>query len=317
MATVVLKGTRQKMPLVGLGLWKVTKSSCAQTVYNAIKAGYRLLDGAGDYGNEKEAGEGVQRAIKDGLVKREDLFITSKLWNTFHKREHVHTLARKQLELWGIQYFDLFLVHFPVALEYVDPSHRYPPEWWGDDGKVHLQNTPMHETWGAMEELVDAGIAKNIGLSNCQGSIILDVLRYARIEPNVLQVEMHPYLTQDNLVALAKTLGIALTAYSSFGPQSYVELGADKGATSLLKHDVVTATAQAHNKTTAQVLLRWATQRGIAVVPKSNSHDRLKENFDCKSFDLTDEEMNKLSSLNMNLRLNDPRDIDPRLAIFA
>ncbi|KAL0951551.1 hypothetical protein HGRIS_008234 [Hohenbuehelia grisea] len=306
MATVVLKRTGQKMPLVGFGLWKVTKATCAETVYSAIKAGYRLFDGAGDYGNEKEAGKGVQRAIKEGL-----------LWNTFHKREHVHALTKLQLELWGIEYFDLFLVHFPIALQYVEPSHRYPPEWWGDDGKVYLQNTPMHETWGAMEEIVDAGFAKNIGLSNSSGSIILDVLRYARIEPAVLQVEIHPYLTQDNLIDLAKTLGIALTAYSSFGPQSYVELGVDKGVTSLLSHDVVAATAQAHKKTAAQVLLRWSTQRGIAVVPKSNSQARLVENLDCNSFDISEEEIKKLSSLNINLRLNDPRDIDPRLAIFA
>jgi len=306
------------MPLVGFGLWKVTKSTCADTVYNAIKAGYRLFDGAGDYGNEKEAGEGVRRALKDGLVKREDLFITSKLWNTFHAKEHVKTLATKQLGLWGIDYFDLFLVHFPISLKYVDPAERYPPEWFGADGKtVYLQDTPMQETWTAMEELVDAGQAKNIGLSNCQGSLILDVLRYARIKPQVLQVELHPYLTQEGLVALAKELGIAITAYSSFGPQSYIELAMDRDAKSLLTHDVVTSLANQYNKTTAQVLLRWATQRGIAVVPKSNDHQRLVENLDSESFDLKPEEIKALSSLNHNLRLNDPADIDPRLAIFA
>ncbi|KAG5715272.1 putative NAD(P)H-dependent D-xylose reductase xyl1, partial [Termitomyces sp. T112] len=166
--------------MVSFGLWKVTKSTCAETVYQAIKAGYRLLDGAGDYGNEKEAGEGVRRAIQEGIVKREELFITSKLWNTFHAREHVKPITKKQLGLWGIDYFDLFLVHFPIALQYVDPDHRYPPEWFDDNGRVQLQNTPLQETWGAMEELVDEGYAKNIGLSNCNGSLILDVLRYAR-----------------------------------------------------------------------------------------------------------------------------------------
>ncbi|KAJ7808251.1 NADP-dependent oxidoreductase domain-containing protein [Mycena olivaceomarginata] len=318
MASVALARTGRKMPLVGFGLWKVTKSSCADTVYNAIKAGYRLFDGAGDYGNEKEAGEGVRRALTDGLVKREELFITSKLWNTFHAKEHVKALATKQLGLWGLDYFDLFLVHFPIALAYVDPAERYPPEWFGADGKtVHLQDTPMQETWQAMEELVDAGQAHNIGLSNSQGSIILDVLRYARIKPQVLQVELHPYLTQEHLVELANTLDIKMTAYSSFGPQSYIELNADRGASSLLTHDVVTGLANQYKKTTAQVLLRWATQRGIAVIPKSNDPQRLIQNLDSESFDLKPEEIKAISSLNCNLRLNDPRDIDPRCAIFA
>ncbi|KAG1795750.1 Aldo keto reductase [Suillus plorans] len=297
MASIVLKRTQQK----------VTKSTCADTIYNAIKAGYRLLDGAGDYGNEKEAGDGVRRAIADGLVKREDL----------SQCIVVKQITKMQLKLWGIDYFDLFLVHFPVALKYVDPSHRYPPEWFGDDGKVYTQNTPMHETWGAMEELVDEKLAKNIGLSNCQGSLILDVLRYAKYEPQVLQVELHPYLTQEALVKLCKTFSIAVTAYSSFGPQSYVELGVDKGAPSLLKHDVTSTAAKTHGKTEAQVLLRWATQRGIAVIPKSNDLGRLSANLDCNSFDLSESELAALSALNINLRLNDPADIDGRLAIFA
>lgn len=317
MATVVLKRTGQKMPLIGFGLWKVTKSDCADTVYNAIKAGYRLLDGAGDYGNEVEAGEGVRRALKDGIVKREELFITSKLWVTFHAYEHAKASAKRQLGLWGIDYFDLYLVHFPISLKYVDPDHRYPPGWFGDDGKVYLQNTPFSETWKAMEELVDEGKTKNIGVSNMGGSLLLDLLRYARYEPQVLQIELHPYLTQDAMVKLAKQLGIAITGYSSFGPQSYVELGIDKGHKSLMEQDYVVKAARAHNTSPAQILLRWATQRGIAVIPKSNSLERIVHNLGSNDFNLTDEELKEIGSLNLNVRLNDPAEIDPRLAIFA
>ncbi|KAK7465411.1 hypothetical protein VKT23_005389 [Stygiomarasmius scandens] len=317
MSTIVLKRTGQKMPAVGFGLWKVTKSTCADTVYKAIKAGYRLFDGAGDYGNEKEAGEGVRRALSEGIVKREDLFITSKLWNTFHAKEHVKKMAKFQLDLWGLDHFDLFLVHFPIALQYVEPKDKYPPEWWGLDGGVHLQNTPMQETWTCMEELVDEGVTKNIGISNCQGSIILDILRYARIEPQVLQVEIHPYLTQEPLQKLCKTLGIAVTAYSSFGPQSYIELGVNKNVVGLLQHDLVGSIAQTAGKTPAQVLLRWATQQGIAVIPKSNDETRIKQNLECDSFDLSEEDMKKISALNIGLRLNEPLDLDPRLGIFA
>ncbi|ESK90923.1 d-xylose reductase [Moniliophthora roreri MCA 2997] len=318
MSSIVLKRTGQKMPLVGFGLWKVTKSSCADTVYTAIKNGYRLLDGAGDYGNEKEAGEGVRRAIADGLVKREDLFITSKLWNTFHAKEHVKPMAKMQLELWGIDYFDLYLVHFPISLAYVDPKHRYPPEWWGDDKKtVTLANVPFQETWVAMEGLVDDGIARNIGISNTQGSLITDIIRYARIQPQVLQVEIHPYLTQEPLIQLAKTLGIAITAYSSFGPQSYLELGMGQGISPLFETDVVGSAAKRLGKSPAQILLRWATQQGLAVIPKSNTDKRFIENLDCELFDLTPEECKAISSLNRNFRMNNPADIDPRMGIFA
>jgi len=317
MASIALKRTGQKMPIVGFGLWKVTKSSCADTVYNAIKSGYRLFDGAGDYGNEKEAGEGVRRAIKDGLVKREELFITSKLWNTFHAKEHVEMMAKYQLNLWGIDYFDLFLIHFPISLKYVEPSERYPPEWWNGKGGVDLQDTPLQETWVEMEKLVDAGLTKNIGLSNSQGSLIIDVMRYARHPPQVLQIEHHPYLTQEPLIKLCKTLGIAVTAYSSFGPASFVELGMDKNTSALLEHNAVSKIASRKKKTPAQVLLRWATQRGIAVIPKSNHPQRLVENLNCNDFELSEEELKELSKLNQGIRFNDPADIDPRMAIFA
>jgi len=317
METITLFPSGQKMPLVGLGLWKVTKAICAETVYSAIKAGYRLFDGACDYGNEKQAGEGIRRAIDEGIVKREDLFITSKLWNTFHAKEHVVPAVQRQLEDWGIDYFDLFIVHFPISLAYVDPNHRYPPEWFGDDGNLHLQDTPIQETWEEMETLVYHNLAKNIGVGNFAGGLILDLLRYARIKPAVLQVEMHPYLTQDALFHLARNLGIAVTAYSSFGPQGYIELNMDKGAQTLFEHDTVLKIANNHNKKPAQVLLRWATQRGIAVIPKSIDRERLVQNLGHTSFDLTQSELEQLSCLNVNLRLNNPIDIDPRLGIFA
>jgi len=260
----------------------------------------------------------VRRALEEGIVKREELFITSKLWNTFHAHDHAKAAAKMQLELWGIDYFDLFLVHFPVALAYVDPKDRYPPEWWGDDKKsVNLQNTPFQETWGAMEELVDEGLAKNIGISNVAGGLLVDMLSYARIEPQVLQIEHHPYLTQQPLLDLAKTLGIAVTAYSSFGYQSYVELGFKGSVKPLFEQDLVVKAAITHGKQPAQILLRWATQRGIAVIPKTNELSRLTTNLECVSFDLTEAEMQSISGLNINLRLNDPADIDPRLAIFA
>jgi len=309
------------MPLVGFGLWKVNNDTCADTVYNAIKTGYRLFDGACDYGNEKEAGEGFKRAFKDGLVKREDIFVTSKLWNTFHAKEHVAKLARKQLADYGLEYFDLFLIHFPISLGYVDPAERYPPGWQQGDKLVQV-NVPLQETWEAMEKLVDEGLAKNIGVSNYAGALIIDLLRYARIRPAVLQIEHHPYLQQKDLVKLCKSENIAITAYSSFGPQSYIELGSAfqhaADAQKLFEHPVVTAIATAHKKDASQVLLRWATQRNIAVIPKSNNQGRLEQNLKVCDFDLTEEEMKKFDALEKGFRLNNPGDyLSPPVYIFA
>jgi len=308
------------MPQVGFGLWKVDKATCAETVYNAIKTGYRLFDGACDYGNEKEAGQGVAKAIADGLVKREDLFLVSKLWATFHEGDRVEPIARRQLSDWGIDYFDLYIVHFPVGLKYVDPEVRYPPGW-AYDGKddIQMSGASIQETWTAMEGLVKKGLTKHIGVSNFQGSLILDLLRYAKIKPATLQIEHHPYLVQPTLIKLAKSEGIAVTAYSSFGPQSFVELEWQKAKDTpvLFEHPVITKIAEKYKKTPAQVLLRWATQRGLAVIPKSNNKERLEQNLKVTDFDLEESELEEISGLDQQLRFNNPTDYLGTLHIFA
>ncbi|EAW08252.1 aldo/keto reductase [Aspergillus clavatus NRRL 1] len=297
-----------EMPLVGFGLWKVNNDTCADQVYEAIKAGYRLFDGACDYGNEVECGQGVARAIKEGIVKREDLFIVSKLWNSFHDSERVEPICRKQLADWGVDYFDLYIVHFPIALKYVDPAVRYPPGWMSENDKLEFSNTPIHETWAAMEKLVDLKLARSIGVSNFSAQLLMDLLRYARVRPSTLQIEHHPYLTQKRLVDYAQKEGLAVTAYSSFGPLSFLELNLkDAHETPLLfEHPAITAIAEKHGKTPAQVLLRWATQRKVAVIPKSNNPTRLAQNLDVTSFNLEASEIESISALDRNLRFNDP-----------
>ncbi|KAM5374643.1 hypothetical protein ACJZ2D_006421 [Fusarium nematophilum] len=311
-----------EMPQVGFGLWKVDNATCADTVYNAIKAGYRLFDGACDYGNEKECGDGVARAIKDGLVKREDLFIVSKLWQTFHEEKHVEPICRRQLADWQIDYFDLFLIHFPVALEYVDPEVRYPPGWHYDGEKeIRWSKATNQETWGAMEGLVEAGLAKSIGISNFQAQTIYDMLKYAKIRPATLQVELHPYLQQPELVRLAKNEGIALTAYSSFGPTGFIELDMDraKSASPLMQHEVFVGLGEKYGKTPAQVLLRWATQQGLAVIPKTSRPAVMEQNLDCTAFDIDQEDMARIAKMDLNLKFNQPTNYFPteKLWIFA
>ncbi|GAM87195.1 hypothetical protein ANO11243_052170 [Dothideomycetidae sp. 11243] len=318
-APTVKLNTGHQMPLVGFGLWKVNNETCADQVYNAIKTGYRLFDGACDYGNEVEAGQGVARALKEGIVKREELFLVSKLWNSFHDKDRVKPICKKQLKDWGIDYFDLYIVHFPIALKYVDPSVRYPPGWNDENDMLSPSKAPLSDTWKAMEELVDEGLAKNIGVSNYSGGLMLDLLRYARIAPATLQIEHHPYLTQEGLLQLCKDNNIAVTAYSSFGPQSFVELDMQKAkdATLLFDNDVVKSIADKHHKSPAQVLLRWATQRGVAVIPKSNNQNRLAQNLDVCSFELSAEELKSISGLNQGLRFNDPPGYGVQQPIFA
>ncbi|KAK2756142.1 NAD(P)H-dependent D-xylose reductase (XR) [Arachnomyces sp. PD_36] len=308
-----------QMPLVGFGLWKVNNDTCADQVYNAIKSGYRLFDGACDYGNEVEAGQGVARAIKEGIVKREELFLVSKLWNSFHDGGRVEPICRKQLADWGIDYFDLYIVHFPVALKYVDPAVRYPPGFYYEGNTFVPGDATIQETWTAMENVAEKGLARNIGISNFNVQLIMDLLRYARIRPATLQIEHHPYLTQEGLINYAQSQGIAITAYSSFGPQGFVEMDMQsaKDTPLLLEHPTITAIAQKHGKTPAQVLLRWATQRQIAVIPKSNNQGRLAQNLDVLGFNLEDSEIKDILALNKNLRFNNPLNYGIPCPIFV
>ena len=274
--------------------------------------GVRFSNFTADYGNEVECGQGVARAIKEGLVKREELFIVSKLWNSFHDGDRVEPIARKQLADWGIDYFDLYMIHFPVATEYVDPSVRYPPGWHYDgQSKIVRSKASIQETWTAFEGLVAKGLAKNIGVCNFQAQLLYDLLRYAKIPPATLQVEHHPYLVQPELVKLAKAEGIAFTAYSSLGSTSFDEFNFKRaeGLTPLLQHSTITSIAEKHGKTPAKVLLRWATQRGLAVIPKTTRPALMADNLDCVAFDLTEEEIETITGLDKGLRFNQPPNV--------
>lgn len=248
-------------------------------------------------------------------MKRSDLFIVSKLWQTYHEKDRVEPICRKQLADWQVDYFDLFLIHFPVALAYVDPSVRYPPGWFYDgEREVRWSTATNQETWAAMEGLVDAGLARSIGVSNYQAQTVYDTLKYARIRPATLQVELHPYLQQNDLVRLARAEGMVVTAYSSFGPTGFIELDMDraKNVAPLMEHEAVTAMAAKYNKTPAQVLLRWATQRGLAVIPKTSRPAVMAQNLDCTRFDLDQADMDRIAKMDLNLKFNQPTNVSAR-----
>ena len=300
----------QKIPQIGFGLWKIAKQDCADIVYTAIQTGYRHFDSASDYGNEKEVGIGIKRALDDGLCRREELWITSKLWNTYHAKEHVQAALEKSLADLQLNYLDLYLIHFPIALAFVPFATRYPAEWIHDPKAeqpcMQVAKVPLHETWGAMEDLVDLGLCKQIGVCNYSSALIHDLLNYARIKPAMLQIESHPYLTQENLIRLCFENDIPVTAFSPLGALSYLELEMADQHESVLEQKVVVEAAQRLNKTPAQIVLRWGVQRGTSLIPKTTKPHRMLENLSVFDFSLSDTEMQAISELNINRRFNDP-----------
>ena len=299
-----------RMPSIGLGLWKIDKADTREAVYQAVKAGYRHLDSAADYGNELEVGAGINRVLEAGLCSRDELWVTSKLWNTFHRPEHVVSACRRSLAELQVDYLDLYLIHFPISLKYVDFDTRYPPEWFFDPAAANpameIDPVPLSETWAAMESLVDAGLVKNIGVCNYNSALLHDLMAYARIKPAMLQIESHPYLTQERLIRLAGDYKLPVTAFSPLGALSYLALDMATENESVLLQEPVLKAASRLNRTPAQVVLRWGIQRGTAIIPKTSKPHRLAENLALFDFDLSDDEMQSISALNLNRRFNDP-----------
>lgn len=298
------------MPSVGLGTWKIPRGEVAGVVDEALRLGWRHLDCACDYGNEQEVGAGLARAIGDGVCRREEVWVTSKLWNTYHHPDHVRPACERSLRDLGLDVLDLYLIHFPIALEFVPFERRYPPGWLGDPDAerpaMKPVRIPLADTWGAMEELVDAGLARRIGISNFGTSLTRDLLSHARVRPSVLQVELHPFLAQERLVRFCREEGIAPTAYSPLGALSYLSLGLSGEEESVLETDPVREAAARHGRTPAQVVLRWGVQRGTAVIPKTSRPSRLVENLALFDFRLDDDEMRAIGSLDRHRRYNDP-----------
>jgi len=301
-----------QLPLVGLGMWKIPKPICPQVVRDALEMGYRHLDCACDYGNEPEVGQGIAQALAEGIVKREDIWVTSKLWNTYHRPEYVRPALERTLADLQLQQLDLYHVHFPISLAYVPFETRYPPEWFfdpdADQPAMKPDPVPIRETWAAMEELVEAGLVKRIGVCNFGTSLLRDLLSQCKIRPSVLQIELHPYLAQNTLVQYAHSESIAVTAFSPLGAKSYQSIGMAESHESVLEDEVVTSIAGEHGRSAAQIVLRWGIQRGTAVIPKSQQADHLRDNLSALEFELTEKQMAAIDALDRHRRFNDPAD---------
>ncbi|KAL0132764.1 hypothetical protein PUN28_000478 [Cardiocondyla obscurior] len=285
-----------EVPIFGLGTWKPESGTITQTIKDAIDVGYRHFDCAHVYGNEKEIGTAIHAKIAEGVVKREDLFITSKLWNTFHRPALVEPAIKQTLADFNLDYIDLYLIHWPFGFK--EGKEIFPTS---ADGKVIITDEDYLDTWKAMENVLSKGLTKNIGVSNFNSEQLSRLLENATVKPVTNQVECHPYLTQKKLSDFCKEREILITAYSPLGspkrpwgkPNDPVVLE-DKNLSKL---------GQKYNKSPAQILIRYQIERGHIVIPKSASKSRLAQNIDVFDFKLSPEDIAYIDSLDCNQRV--------------
>ncbi|XP_072510312.1 prostaglandin-E(2) 9-reductase-like isoform X1 [Notamacropus eugenii] len=289
------------IPILGFGTYSskgTPKSDCEMATKVAIEVGYRHIDGAFVYENEKEVGQAIQAKIADGTVTRKDIFYTGKLWSTCHRPELVRPALEETLKNLQLDYLDLYIIHFPVSFK---PGKENLP--MDENNKFSCDSVDLRDTWEAMEKCKDAGLVKSIGVSNFNRRQLEMILNKAglKYKPVCNQVECHPYLNQSKLLEFCKSKDIILVAYSALGSQREPRW-VDEKSPFLLEDPVLGAIAKKHNRTPGQVALRYQIQRGVVVLAKSFNEKRLKENFQALDFQLTPEDMKVIDGLNRNFR---------------
>ncbi|MCU0529896.1 MAG: aldo/keto reductase [Cyanobium sp. Prado107] len=281
-------------PALGLGTWKAAPGEVGAAVRSALRLGYRHIDCAAIYGNEAEIGAALRSALGQRDLQREQLWITSKLWNDRHAPDQVRPALERTLADLQLDHLDLFLIHWPVV-------HRQGvlmPSVAAD--QIPLEQLPLHVTWAAMEDLVDAGLVRRIGVSNCSAAKLAALLPHCRHRPAVNQVERHPWLQQPELLAFCRSEGIAVTAYAPLGSP------ASGGPAPLLSDPVINAIAAAHGAGAAQVLIAWGVACGTSVIPKSVRPERLATNLQAASgLQLSPAEMEEIAGLDRHHRFVD------------
>lgn len=284
------------MPILGLGTWKAAPGEVGAAVGEAVRLGYRHIDCAAIYGNEAEIGMALDDLLQAGEVTREELWITSKLWNNAHAEKSVPQALQTTLSDLRLDYLDLYLVHWPVALR---PDVVFPTR---GDQFLSLEEMPLTETWAGMETCAQQGLARHIGVSNFNIRHLEAVRAAATRLPEMNQVELHPYLHQNDLLAYCQAHNIHLTAYSPLGSLDRPAAMKQADELSLLNNPVVRDIAAVQNCSPAQVLLRWSIERGTAVIPKSTHPARLAENLAATEVRLSDADMARLAELDCGYR---------------
>jgi alcohol dehydrogenase (NADP+) len=285
-----------QMPAFGLGTWKSKPGEVYDAVRAALELGYRHLDCAAIYGNEDEVGRAISDAIAAGHVSRQDLWVTSKLWNDSHRPEHVEPALRQTLSDLRVEYLDLYLIHWPIAFAH---GVEFPQS---RDEYLTLEEVPLEATWEAMQQVEQAGLTRQIGVSN-MGPERIAALSQAGRAPAVNQVECHPHLQQRELLAFCDERDIVLTAYSPLGSTDRVHRKEDEPP--LLEHPTICQIASGLDATAAQVLIAWALARDTSVIPKSVNRGRIAENLASLELELADEHMDAIAELDKGYRYLD------------
>ncbi len=288
----------KKIPAIGLGTWQSEPKLLQKATRFAIDTGYRHLDCAAIYQNEPTIGDALHDALGANKLSRDQLWITSKLWNSFHRPENVLPACKATLKDLRLDYLDLYLMHWPVAFA---PHVGLGQPSTADDF-LSLDQAPIIDTWKAMEQLVSSGLVRYIGVSNFSRTKLEKLLPQVKIHPVVNQVENHPFLSQSELVTYCKQNKILITAYSPLGSGGRPAEFKNSNEPSLLANETIDLIASAHNSSPAQVLLAWQIQRGVAVIPKSTNETRIVENLAALNVQLTAPEVAQINQLDRDYR---------------
>ncbi|EDW58475.2 aldo-keto reductase family 1 member B7 [Drosophila virilis] len=296
----------EKMPVIGIGTWQAPDAEIEPALDIALEAGYRHIDTALIYRNEKAIGRVLKRWLDAGKVKREELYIVTKLPPTAIRPQDVESTFKQSLANMQLDYVDMYLIHTPFALfGNADGSFQYD-----DEGRVKVDKSTNHAAvWAEMEKLVASGLTKSIGVSNFSKEQLARILQNCKIRPANNQIEHHVYLQQRDLVDFCKAENVVVTAYSPLGSKGIAKFNAALGIVrdlpDLMDIPEVKEIAAAHKKTPAQVLLRWIIDTDVVAIPKSTNETRLKQNLDVFDFQLSAEEVDRLSALDKNIRVCD------------